>query len=924
MSDATESLAVARSPYPGIRPFRRDESQLFFGRDEQIEAMLLRLHRSQFLAVVGTSGSGKSSLVKAGLIPVLEAGSLGSAGSEWCVADLRPGNSPLLNLARELLKCGILGEDWPNDEDTFNVSLGLLLARLRVGPRALVELLGTIKIPKLTNLLIIADQFEEIFRFYSDQSANEALKLVNLLMATAENRNVPAYVVLTMRSEYLGDCALFPGLPELLNDTQFLCPRLSRDQMTEAIEFPAKLFGGEVESGLASQMLNDVGANSDQLPLIQHCLARMWNSVPNTSSPRRLTLDHYRRMRLDSHAVESTEPGVFAALSHHADEILQDFREPDVLRMVERVFRALSMSGHQGQILRRSVCVHQIAEESALTSASDELERAESQVIRVVNAFRAEGHTFLMPSVDEVPVLTSDTMIDIGHESLLRQWKTLKGWLDAERQDLEMYRQITYHAKRWKSGQGMLWRPPLLNDAIDWREKLQPTEAWARRCNDAFAVCMGFIDACVGATRDARENLVHRHQSKPLWVWMSERLFGYDFFISYSWHDGRQYASALAKTLEFNGFIYFLDLEQYAAGDVWKSATKGALRRSLRMILIASPGALKSSNVMHELEVFQQTDRPLMPVIFDSILTNSDDSSVAQIISDYACIRDEIGNLAVGPPQRVLDEIITQFDTVKVSRRRKGLVLVVAALTGLTLAVMAVVATYQAHVAQVAASQATMARRAAVEALQQQIGAYTRPTSACGRIAALAAGHATNGTDTECLTDTKCLMVEEFAKLYSSEQPMVLTGGIRKQLGVLEAAIEKWEPNKLAATKEVTSAALAVAGAYRDAWQEQAKLLPEDAQKLMNSLIARPTYEVAVDVTRRLATDHARPEDLTAFEQLYWGELVLFETKEVEFAMVGIRKSLGEDKGNVAFAAGRLETAVNNALSELQGMNNEF
>ena len=91
MSDERERSARTGSPYPGIRPFRRDEAHLFFGRDRQIDAMLLRLHRSQFLAVVGTSGSGKSSLVRAGMIPELEAGRLGTTGSDWQVADLRPG-----------------------------------------------------------------------------------------------------------------------------------------------------------------------------------------------------------------------------------------------------------------------------------------------------------------------------------------------------------------------------------------------------------------------------------------------------------------------------------------------------------------------------------------------------------------------------------------------------------------------------------------------------------------------------------------------------------------------------------------------------------------------------------------------------------------------------------------------------------------
>jgi hypothetical protein len=496
VSAGTLATKGVRSPYPGIRPFRRDESPLFFGRDEQVKALLFRLHRNRFLAVVGTSGSGKSSLVLAGLIPELEAGGLGKAGSDWHIAHFRPGNAPLLNLAREIIRAGILGDDWPDDD----VSLGSLLARLNVGPRALVELLHSVQIPRLTNLLVVADQFEELFRFYNDQTANEALKFVNLLVATAADRSVPAYVVLTMRSEYLGECALFPGLPELLNDAQFLCPRLNREQMCDAIELPAKLFDGEVEAKLSSQLLNDVGNNSDQLPLIQHCLAKMWNRLARSSSPPRLTVSEYERERVDLHGAQSAEPGVFAALSNHADQVLWSLPDAETREVAERVFRALATRGPSGQMVRRSLSIRQLALESVRASNREEsvptgaqAAEAEHRVIRIADAFRADGHNFLTPPVHDVPKLTSDSMIDICHESLLRQWTTLNQWVEQESRSAATFIRLRDAALRWPDQEPLL-RDPALGVALDWKKEQQPTPPWAERYGGDLRRTLQYLD----------------------------------------------------------------------------------------------------------------------------------------------------------------------------------------------------------------------------------------------------------------------------------------------------------------------------------------------------------------------------------------------------------------------------------------------
>ena len=169
---------------------------------------------------------------------------IGTRRLEWRFALMRRGVAPIENLARALLHSGILGDGWPESE----TSVGRAAARLRVGPRGLTDLFESADVRPVANLLILVDQFEELFRYFEQSDADEALKFVSLLLEGTAHEDLALYVVLTLRSDYIGNCSLFPGLPERLNDTQFLCPRLDRDQMRQAIELPVRACLAETSS----------------------------------------------------------------------------------------------------------------------------------------------------------------------------------------------------------------------------------------------------------------------------------------------------------------------------------------------------------------------------------------------------------------------------------------------------------------------------------------------------------------------------------------------------------------------------------------------------------------------------------------------------------------------------------------------------
>ena len=275
-------MSAEQNPYPGLRPFKFEESYLFFGREGQSEDLFRRLKSNHFVAVVGTSGSGKSSLVRAGLLPLLASGFMSNTGSGWRIAIFRPGNSPIHNLAHALVHPE-LAEAAPAKEAQASAGLkvGITETILRRSAVGLLDYADGKEFAAGENLLVVVDQFEELFRFKKEsgieKAEDEAAAFVKLFREATRDKTGRVYVVITMRSDFLGDCAQFRDLPEAINDGQYLIPRLSRDQLRQVIESPAKVHGVEMSPALVTNLLNAIGDDQDQLPVLQHSLMRTWD-----------------------------------------------------------------------------------------------------------------------------------------------------------------------------------------------------------------------------------------------------------------------------------------------------------------------------------------------------------------------------------------------------------------------------------------------------------------------------------------------------------------------------------------------------------------------------------------------------------------------------------------------------------------------
>ena len=575
-----------RNPFPGLRPFEYHEYELFFGREEQYEEMIAKLSETHFLAVVGTSGSGKSSLVKAGLLPALYGGLMMSAGPSWRIAVFRPKDDPIRELALALNHNRVFGDrsktngssdfklsestNWSNlcakvakeanekernpsgrvlevlsadnrtvvsgvsqDGDikdrskivqAFNGILKLrdfyrvddfrgvpfssevreLLARdqdslterevqklnrllleasfpqeiankiesqaqitevgLRRGDLGLIEVAREAKMAGHENLLVVVDQFEELFRYAriseNGPHGNQAAAFVKLLLQASAQTDVPIYVVLTMRSDYLGDCAKFWGLPEAINKGQYLIPRLTRDQRREAIQGPVGLRGAKITPQLVNQLLNDMGDDPDQLPILQHALMRTWDQWEKTSSyDAPIDMSHYEAI------------GKMAeALSIHADEAYEELPDDRSREIAERIFRCLAERGTGHSEIRRPTRVSELL---AITGATFK------ELNSVLNVFRKEGRSFLLPAARKP--LRRETLIDISHESLIRNWKKLRKWVNRETDSANVYRRLVQTARLYEQNQAGTLTDLEVEYASRWKDENKPNLAWASR-----------------------------------------------------------------------------------------------------------------------------------------------------------------------------------------------------------------------------------------------------------------------------------------------------------------------------------------------------------------------------------------------------------------------------------------------------------
>jgi WD40 repeat protein/transcriptional regulator with XRE-family HTH domain len=482
------------NPYKGLRPFSEADADDFFGRETLVQELLGRMAEAddpaagarqdlaRFLAVVGPSGSGKSSVVKAGLIPALRQGGL--PGSEdWFIVDLLPGAHPFEELEAALLRIAV------NPPES-------LLVQLREDERGLLRAVRRV-LPADPNveLVLVIDQFEEIFTQVADEAVRVHL-LDSLVTAVLDERS-RLRVVITLRADFTDRPLQYVDFGELVRQrTTFVLP-LTPDELELAIVGPTARAGLTLEPGLASTIIQDVGDQPGMLPLLQYALTELFElgSVSGWREGRTLTLAAYQK-----------SDGVTGALARRAEELYASLDQA-AQEAARQLFRRLVTLGEGTEDTRRRVLRAELETLEVVQTSSPETSRVLDTVIDQCGRYR-------LLTFDHDP-LTRGPTVEVAHEALLREWSRLRRWLENSRADVRMQRLLAAATAEWDRAEresSYLLRGTRLVQFEDWETESivaltqdehaylkasqtdrQAQQARERRARNVLRVLQGFV-----------------------------------------------------------------------------------------------------------------------------------------------------------------------------------------------------------------------------------------------------------------------------------------------------------------------------------------------------------------------------------------------------------------------------------------------
>lgn len=509
-------------PYPGLRPFEQDEWTIFFGREKLIREVIVLMYDHRLVVVHGASGSGKSSLIKAGVLPSLELEHR-LDGSRWRIATLKPSEGPLRRLAGILEACfpasrflGAADGARPDSDPG-----GSWADRILRGPALLNDIEDALARDGGGYFCLLVDQFEELFRLPGWGGKAEAKLIVEILNHGGDPDNGAPHVlfILTMRSEYLGHCARYDDFAETVNRCQYLLPKMDDFSLLLSIHEPAKAYGGVISSPAAERLLTSTLSEADRLPVLQHALMRACE---------------FARKRDDAGWVVQLADleaigGAAGALSKHADEVLEAATRAagtggvDGARAeaAEWIFRSLTDLDADGLGVRRTRGFADLVE-----VAGSNVDEATAR--SVIERFRAADCNFLAPYGDAP--LEKDTLVEISHEALIRKWGRLsdrtweksgraRGWLWREFQDGLVWRALALLAQDPSSKLG----PAAAEQRLPWFETIRRRPAWTRRYRldrEGRAGSDQASDQGPGSDPEwiAVENLMKRSRRSIVWI----------------------------------------------------------------------------------------------------------------------------------------------------------------------------------------------------------------------------------------------------------------------------------------------------------------------------------------------------------------------------------------------------------------------
>ncbi|MBS0015546.1 MAG: pentapeptide repeat-containing protein [Arthrospira sp. SH-MAG29] len=439
----TKPTPLGDNPYRGLDVFREEHSMYFFGREKQIDRLWEKFRdlnenesACRFLPIYGTSGSGKSSLTRSGLIPELDKKPL-FASQKAKIAVLFPTTHPLESLATVLAR--IVTNDPSPVEKTAEFERVLKKRSDRGEYEGLRRIAN--QIPNINDslMVVVVDQFEEIFTLCKDPKEREAF--INNLLYAAKDADRHTSVIVTMRSDFLRETQQYPGLDGLFSTNGFLVPSMQPEELEMAIAKPAELAGHSLEPAIIKLLIEQTQGREGALPLLQFALQRIWEGLENGREPAE-TLEKIG--------------GVGGALAGEVQRLYESLTPEDQI-LARRIFIALVNLDESEKTTRRRAPVSEL-----ITNKQEE-----PAIKSIIRRFSARGVRFLSTSQD----LQRGETLEVTHEALIHNWDKLQGWLSERREQLHQKQKFERYAEEWRSqnkSPDYLLQSRILRDAQDF------------------------------------------------------------------------------------------------------------------------------------------------------------------------------------------------------------------------------------------------------------------------------------------------------------------------------------------------------------------------------------------------------------------------------------------------------------------------
>ncbi len=456
---------IPLNPFVGLHPFSEDEAELFFGREKESGQILQKLIDKRFLAISGESCSGKTSLIRAGLISRLRAGFEVEDRANWLTMEFEPGKLPLENMAVALL-------DEFNDETNIE-NIQHLVRKMRVkGAQAILNEIIFEFDDQDTNLLFVVDRFEDIFRYgldNIDETARQDLPNFISILLELSQQKLPIFIIILLRSDFLPDCKNYPELHELIDKNLFELRMLEEDALKQVIVKPVQSYGKRITAPLIQRLLDDIQAVDYKLPALQHVLMQTWEKWAETRMGP-LDISHYE-------AVGTVEN----AVSLHAGEALTGMTEREK-ELTERLFRTLIYIDSLGRI---TCCAVYLSAMNSIIGGRG------NEIAKIIDLFYSGGRSLISISED---IIKNDLIVDISNGSLTMLWKTYQEWVEKEREAVTFYSLLTESARHYFNGTGPLWDSDMVQEAREWKEANKINKFWARRYDTHYEEALDFLD----------------------------------------------------------------------------------------------------------------------------------------------------------------------------------------------------------------------------------------------------------------------------------------------------------------------------------------------------------------------------------------------------------------------------------------------